>query len=241
MRIPSWKFIISCFLLLSFQFTRGQDTVRFARNQLTELYTRELGRNVRLYNGSEYPDYSTTIREGHPFFESPEWVRGTVVFEGIEYQDIPLKYDLIYDVLTIRHFRSFVPLQPDRAKVAAFTIGDHEFIHLKPDTLGAAMLREGYYDRVYNGRTKLFVRRTKQLQEIAKGNDLYKEAIPREYYFIFREGKYHSVGNQRSMLAVFGDRKKDIQQHLKKNRIRYRSNKERALKEAVSYYDQITN
>lgn len=237
----TWKSTFGLALLFLNLATKAQDSTLFQGDELSTQYTHELGRNIRLYNGQEYADYAATIREGHPYFESADWIPGNVVYEGIEYQNIPLKYDLIYDALVIRHFRSFLPIRSDREKLTRFSISGHDFVHLKPDSANSSQLREGYYDRIYNGRSGLYVRRFKQLQEIAKGNDLYKEAISKESYFIQKEGKYYPVGSQQSMLAVFGSRKKEIQQHLKKNRIRYRSNKERALREAVSYYDQITN
>src|SRR5687768_6744309 len=62
-------------------------------------YEASLAEQSILYNGSEYAEPSRTENEYHPFFKSDDWLIGSVDYDGEQFTDIPLLYDLTGDKL----------------------------------------------------------------------------------------------------------------------------------------------
>jgi hypothetical protein len=50
---------------------------------------------------------------------------------------------------------------------------------------------------------------------------------------------YYTFKNERSLLKILNDKKKEIQQYLKKNGIRYKDDPERSMIMAVEYYNRL--
>ncbi|HEY1212310.1 MAG TPA: hypothetical protein VGE93_01635, partial [Bryobacteraceae bacterium] len=63
-------------------------------------YQAYIGPDAAIYNGAAYqPNYRGI--QGDPYFETPNLVSGTIVYEGLTYTHIPLLYDLVRDNLVI--------------------------------------------------------------------------------------------------------------------------------------------
>lgn len=230
------------FLIFSCQPLFSQDSsLAVQHSALVNQYTSTLQLDSRIYNGPEYNDFSGTVRLGHPYFDSGKYEPGSIFFENVEYRGLNVRLDLVNEILTILHPISFISVQMRNAPVDYFTIADHEFVHLRPDSINAQIIRPGFYERIYKGKTQVFVRRKKQLEERNKGEEIFKEAVEYETYFIWKDGKYFPVKSSKSLFAVFGGRGKEVQQHLRKSKIRFKRSKKPALIEAASYFDQITS
>jgi hypothetical protein len=55
-----------------------------------------------LYNGPQYIDYTGRLRAGHPFFQSVEYNPGTIWYDDVMYEKIPLKYDIVKNNIIIK-------------------------------------------------------------------------------------------------------------------------------------------
>ena len=51
----------------------------------------------------------------------------------------------------------------------------------------------GFYERMYNGRTKLFVKRTKVYAEEVKGSELERRYDLSTSYYVQKDGKYYTI------------------------------------------------
>jgi hypothetical protein len=108
------------------------------------------------------------------------------------------------------------------------------------DAKGSGMI-PGFYDLLSDGNSRLLVKRRKIIKETITSNELHREFIHKNYYFIEKDGVYNPVKNKRSALKVLSDQKKEIRQYLKKNKIKFRKNRELALVSMVAYYNQATD
>lgn len=59
--------------------------------------------------------------------------------------------------------------------------------------------------------------------------------------YLKKQGKYLSVLNSGSVLKALGNNQKEILNHLKKNAIKFKKDREKAIVMMVSYYDQLNN
>jgi hypothetical protein len=60
-----------------------------------------------LYRGGQYAEYGFLLKDGHPFFGEDRLRKGTVVYNGILYENVALLYDEVQDQ----------PVTPDPLKV----------------------------------------------------------------------------------------------------------------------------
>jgi len=64
---------------------------------------------------------------------------------------------------------------------------------------------------------------------------------PVKDYYVRKNNTYYSFSGQGSLLDVLKDKKKEIQQYIKANQIKFRQDPEEAMVKIASYYDHLTN
>jgi hypothetical protein len=203
------------------------------------LYTKNAGIQSGIYNGIDY-SYQR-INSGHVFFETDNLVNGDIMYNGIEYKSVPMLYDIVKDEVIIQGaFQPyFILLASD--KVSQFVLSGHTFVMIYTDSLPGTELKTGFYQRLYNGKTKAFAKNKKIIEDFVDiGNAVNRTAFEKDKWYIFKDGIYFEVKGKSSILKVLKDKKKEIQQFSKREKINYKSNMEDALTRIVTYYDTIT-
>jgi hypothetical protein len=200
-----------------------------------DVYNPFIEKQSRLYNGIEHLGYSYKIK-GHAYFLQKEPATGTVVYDELEFANVPMLYDLLKDQVVVQHFNGFSKVGLVSEKVKAFTLLNHHFIYLD-STLGAP-ITTGFYDELYTGNIKVLVKRGKFIQETIK-DEVEREFIATNAFFIQKAGTYYAVKNYKGLLTVLKDKAPAIKQYLRKNRIKYRKGPENAVLKAAVYYDSI--
>ena len=202
-----------------------------------EIYLSALGDQSPLYNGKEYVDYEIIINEGHAFFESREFMKGEIQLEGMTFREVPMLYDLIRDELIVRDIRNVYKVILPASKVRQFVLAGHTFVRIEHND--SNRVKTGFYDQLYNGKLSLYARREKKIfekREIARIDNIVQS---HNSYYILKEGVYHNFKNQNGLLDILKDKKKEIQQYFKKNKIKFKDDPETAMVTAVNYYNRL--
>lgn len=202
-------------------------------------YYEALGEHSPLYNAREYIDYAHTIRIGHPFFSTTEFVKGTIHFDGMIFQNAMILYDIVKDKVILQRFDKIHKIDLPVKKIQQFTYLGHHFIRLWPDSTD--VIEEGFYDRVYQGKVVLFVKRQKKIREERAGNDIYNVTDEVNLFYIQKQGIYHQVKNLRVLSSVLNDKRENIQRYLKKNGVKFKVDPEKAIIMAIEYSDRLSN
>jgi len=194
-----------------------------------------------LYNGRQYAEYASTLQAGHPYFLSPEMNKGSLVYDGILYENISIQYDIVKEQLVIKYpFQTF-SLQLTNEKVNWFTVLNHTFIRLVEDSANRPLIQTGFYDRLYNGHVILLEKQNKFIQEELNAISGIKRSITEtSSFYLKKDNKYYPVNSRGSLLDVLKDRKKEIQQFIRKNKTDIRGDKENAILSIVTYYDKLS-
>lgn len=201
------------------------------------LYKAATSTSQNLYSGRQYYVYDSRMEE-HQFFEQRRWQNGMVLYDGQQFDSIPLLYDLFKDELVIRHFNGdHVLLQT--VKVDSFIIDNHRFARLESGKDINPQMRTGFYDVVYDGKSRTIVRRTKQRQEKIVDKRVIAYFPEKNFFYVFKDGRYHSVHTKKSTLALFEDRKRELRRVLRENKIKFRKNRELAIVTVVETYDNL--
>jgi hypothetical protein len=196
----------------------------------------------RLYNGVEYQFYNPGI-EGSAYLNDAKFFdKGSVVYDGIRFDDVPLMYDLHTDQVVSLLHDGYTKFQLIGERVRQFDLYNHHFIRVTVDSVDRSIpLRTGFYDEIYAGKISVLAKRTKELKETSGTRDLKKYFLPKVIYYIKKNEQYIAVSNQRSFMNTLGDKKKEMQRFLKDNKLKYRKNPEHAMVMLATYYDRISN
>ena len=207
-------------------------------NNLTNFYRTSIGLQAHLYNGPLYEQYPRRFIASHQYFVSDSINKGFVSYDGMEYWDVRMQYDIVRDELVIFHPNGF-PLNLIKEKVDSFFLLDHHFIKLKSLKVAGSLDSIGYFDKLYSSPSISFlVKRQKYIQETSGASTIESTVHAKNLYYIGKKGVYHQVKNKKSVLELLKDKKQETQQYIKKNKLRFK-NFEQDVLEIVNYYGQL--
>lgn len=250
--IPSKRYIllllITCFtaglffctpLYLKSQTAADTAFLSIQKKNAIDLYYQSLQTQSGLYNGSEYVPYVTLLKEGHPYFDTTKMLNGSVFYDGMLYNNVPMLYDIIKDELIIQHHNKVFYLQLIKSKIDSFNLMSHAFVHMGRDSSKKDNPREGFYDLLHDGKTKLYARRIKTIQESIPDFTVEKRVYAHTRYFIYKNNSYNEVYSQASVLDLLSDKKTLLKQALRKQHIKFKKQREYAIKTIVQQYDAL--
>ncbi len=245
LKINKIELVVTLVLLIAcrnyiFGQSEVQDSIKCnnAVSNTIALYTETVGVQAGIYNGCDY-QYER-INSGHVFFETNDLVKGSIVYDHIEYRDVPMLYDIVRDELVIQgNYQPYFILLASN-KISQFSLSGHTFTWISADSLAGTAIQAGFYQCLYNGKTQAWVKNRKVIDEsIDNGNILKKTAVEKNKWFICKHGTFYEVQGKSPIFKVLSDKKKEIQQYTKQNKIRFKNNMDNALTRIVTYYDTI--
>lgn len=163
---------------------------------------------------------------------SDEWKAGNLLSQenGLQ-SNIEFRYDIMNDRI---EFRSV--LNPKSIHIVA--IGSKFFIYseFKDDDF----IRKGYFEMIYEGKTKLLIRRTANLVHGKKGAYGFKAytTVIESYYL--KTGDNPAIPfdkKNKGILNLLSDKENLIKEYVKKERLNTR--KDRDIIELLEYYDAL--
>jgi len=193
-----------------------------------------------LYNGVEYLGHPPKI-QGSPFFLDTEYNSGNIVYNGIFYDRLNLKYDVVTDQLVTRYIDGSSEMSFLSGFVSKFSIQGFKFVYLPTNTFGDVKTSPGYFQELVDGKASFFIKRKKNLKETPGVRDITSEFVTADEFFILKDGNLHRVSSKSSVLNVFKDKKKELNAFLKDQSINFRDNPELATSKMVQEYNELTN
>ncbi|MGA0557031.1 hypothetical protein ACO2Q8_10295 [Larkinella sp. VNQ87] len=214
--------------------TFREQAVRFAHTR----YVSATSEQARLYNGAEYVGHRLTIK-GHPYLDSL-WQVGSITYDGVVYDNIRLLYDLVDDVVVVPHSDSVYRVQLQGIKVNRFSTPNHTVVRIVSDSIRNVGLRTGFYDQLYDGRSRVLARRVKTIRTELAQNAVKEEYLSNTSYYVGKNGRFYPVKSKRSVLTLLADQKKALRRYLRENRIKFARNRETAIVNLTKQYDALS-
>jgi hypothetical protein len=204
------------------------------------VYFNQLGDQSQIYNGSLYPELDLNFREGSPYFLGQKINAGSVSYDSIFYPNLSLIYD-DYRQFVVAIDQSFM-LKLINERISSFTIADHHFDRISTDSLTRGISVAGFYEVLYNGRSRLLKHTNKTIREVLSSSEgIIRYMDESNDYYIKRGEAYFHVTSKKELLNFVGDHKKEVQRFIRKNKLNYRRDKDKTLIQVTAYYDQIAN
>ncbi|SRR5258706_1740829 len=213
------------------------DSSLITYNNAKDAYFRALGTELNLYNGVYYKGYRQHENdEGQPYFESDLWYEGSVFYDGIFYENIPMLYDLIEDELVIDHRYGAVKLKLIKEKVNFFIINGHRFVHLTP-AVSNSSLTSGFYELLYEGKYKAYARWQKKRNEVTTTNEIQVRYEQKVQFYIFNGNEYLPVRAKSSVLRILKDKKPALQKFIRKQNLNFGAQCIESIPKILSFYE----
>jgi hypothetical protein len=201
-------------------------------------YENSLNSNFIIHNGAEYIE-PTRTNEAHPFFESEDWVDGTVDYEGSHFKNVSLLYDITSDKVVAESSGS-MPILLVHEKLLKFTIGDHAFIKLKSRDFASSLPLDGFYELIYDGMTRVVALHQKSNEETLVDRKIEKYFNERHRIYMFRNGVYYHVKGRSSLLKALEDRKSEIKRFIRREKFDFKIRPYESFRLVATYYDTLT-
>jgi len=239
-------FLLSAFKATTQTSYTDSTRLKTAVQNAVNLFNEEVGGNTHLFNGPEHRGYMRPATS-HPYFLNEDIHIGSIYYDGIFYDNVPLMYDILNDnVITLQYvkdssiqYRSIFKIDLFRDRTGSFSIPGHDFVKIEADS-NTGKMKSGFYELLYNGKAKVVVRRTKVYAEEIK-RELERRYDSSSTYYILKKGTYYPIKNKGDVLDVFKDKRREISAFISKNKLKYRRQREELITGATRYYEQLTN
>lgn len=218
------------------QVVQDSVVVAKAKEATKEMYVQAMGAELGLYNGvfyKEFPAYPND--DGQPYYASTEWYNGTVFYDGIRYDNIPMHYDLVNDKLIIDHQFAAVKLELISRKVSYFDFEGHHFVWL--DKSAGDLVQPGFYEQHYNGKIKCYTRWYKKRIESTGAREVQVRYEEHRRMFLIKDNTYFPIKGKASLLKVLKDKKPMLQKYMRKANLDFNAHKAEAVANVLAFYE----
>jgi hypothetical protein len=195
-----------------------------------------------LINGVLYTPQNSKIKGSPYLFKG--WNKSTIYVDGIQYINVLTKYDLIADALImkvkIKNGEQKL-LNLNKFQIDSFAIGDSLFTNiykLNPNEVKYPT----YLLNVYSGKISLLISFNKIFINNYNNISPYGEFSKTKSELLLYEGsQLTNIKNKKDFLNYFHDtHRKDINQFLKKNKIKIRKSQIAQFQELMKYCNFLT-
>jgi hypothetical protein len=234
-------FLLACnffyYVTLAQPITNDSILLKTAIYNTIALHKAGIAENLRLYNGTEYTgSYSGT--KGFPYFSTDSLRPGNIQYDGSDYQEVPMLFDLVTGEVIITSFKQEHYIKLLRDKITRFDLLGHTFIRV--DTDSTTGINSGFYDLLYNNKSAVLIKREKVLRQVARSEGIDARFAEYDYYFIKRAGTYFHVFNMSSLLEAFPGKKNELRSYLRQNHLNFKKDPENTMVKSAAFYDQLT-
>jgi hypothetical protein len=243
-RPPHLKFLLCCLVFVKIagaqELTNDSLSNSLYNAYPVKLYFNAVGENAHIYNGYEYFTPDRNIK-GSPYYLSDGPSPSNLAYDDSYYQNIPILYDIVKDQVVINRLGQNYKISLVSDKLSSFTFRNHEFIRISRDSANGIQLTTGFYDRLYNGKTTVLVKRKTRLRETYIYSQIAYEYVQEDIYYLVFAGQIVQVDGKSSVLKLFNSRKSEIKAYIRKNKLNFKSDFEKTLIATSAYYDQLTS
>ncbi len=202
-------------------------------------YNEAIGGNSQVYNG---PEYVSQVQQkkviGDPYYFDFDWQQGSIHFSDHLYEHVSLRYDLLKDKLLVEFSQGYESIELITNRVKYFVIHDHTFVRLSPSADKSPM-EEGFYDLIYDGQSKVLVKRYKVTKDISDQGIMTVEYIEKRKLFLQQGERFIPIRVKRDALNAFGENKTEVRKFLVREKIQFKSDPEMALAAMATFNDQM--
>ncbi|HYC84983.1 MAG TPA: hypothetical protein VEB86_07165 [Chryseosolibacter sp.] len=200
------------------------------------VYDKFLEGQQLFYTGSLFGEPVRT-NETHAYLFTDEWSQEALTFDSELFYPVPLLYDITRDQLVTESVSGNMQAIPGD-RVDNFKLRGEYFERISKDDYHGSLPRTGFYQVLYDGKTKVISLRQKLVQERVEQNKIQFDYYEKRRYYVLHGGKFIPVKSRKALISLLADRKAELKAHVKNNRVVFK-NLELALPGIAMHYDLL--
>lgn len=234
------KVVCTTFFIVSSYLAFGQYAVGDLNldGDIASWYDGAIGeKNIPVLEGTHYllPDL---VLKYSPYFISNKWEVGQLTFDGENYENMYLLYNINEDVLIIRNMvlqNSMIEATLlNQAKVDEFEIHGHEFVHLWDSLVPSP----GYYELFFDGEIiDFYIKRIKNEYV----NNSQVEFKDEDRYYFFDGDSFVKYKGKKSLYKHYPEIKTELKNYVRTLSVNLKSGEEKGMREWLTYADKLLN
>lgn len=243
LQLLDFKSIVGTFIFLSvcsIMPVYGQST---ANAEISQSFDALVGpENTGLYIGPQFKDEHRDAWDGsHIYLESPNYAAGTLIYKDQRYFDVPLKYDLLEDQVSIES-PDYLPIfrvKLIREDVSSFSLHGRQFIHLR----NQAMPQDaGFFEVALMGTNfSLYIKHRKRRKRETVDKVLQYRFITNNYYLLHFRDNFYTIFSHRDLKDVFPDQYADIRNFKRKHKSLAKNQPDEFMIKLATFLDPTLN
>jgi hypothetical protein len=198
--------------------------------QIFDEFRQEVGDQAEMFAGKVEPGYPSTVYINHPYWLTDNFSQGDVVFRGLTYRNVSVRYDAYLKQLVVNTpvKRQNVSIPMDL--VEKFTLGGIRYERRKGEFMAI----------LYSSpRIELVQQMNVMMREKLVDNvKVQYEFKPTMKYCLYRDGQVYEVTNLKSVSKLYPHLKKELKQFAKKYHLDFKENRQLSLGTLVKYADE---
>jgi hypothetical protein len=199
--------------------------------------------NTGLYNGPQFiANYPNSWDDSHVYLVSANYQKGTLVYHNQWYTEVPLRYDLIEDNISIRSndYLSAFKIRVDPNSITSFLIHDRKFIKLW-DT-GIDLRGNGFFEIAFAGKTvTLYIKHVKRIKRETVDKVPQQRFINDNYYLIWENDTYYLIQSWKDFKKVSPDRYAQVRNFYQLNRSLFKNTPDDFMVKLMAFLDANKN
>jgi hypothetical protein len=220
-----------------------KDVLGYQAEYLNKFYGQNVYKIDELVNGKEYVPYYFRP-DFRPLLFIDRRHESSLTIKGRRYDSLDLDYDTFKDELIYSDYTKFIDykvfsicLNKDLIDGFTFYFGPDSlaFKYFTPERDLNFSLPEGFYEEVYNRKSKFIIKHRSYL-EIKDGLEEYSYS---PLYFIMINGSYSKITNKRMFLKLFDDKSDEIKKFMRTRRINIEKAGKNEISFVLKYYDSL--
>ena len=197
-------------------------------------YLTETQGYAALYSGKTETLYNKRF-VGHPYFENDIYISGTLCYNHVVYKDVLMRFDLFRNEVAVTvPNRLFFPIVLNNEKFD-YAILNGSTIVL---SVSEADARDKFIVILQNGDYPVV--RKYNMRRITLPSFM-EEYNTKNQYDIYINGVAHPVKNKNSMLKLFPDKRKELNEFAKQHKLNFKNQIEQSILALVNHYANLTH
>ena len=189
----------------------------------------------RLYSGQVAQRYNAVKYKNTPYFAGNQYSAGTVVFNDVEYNNVPMFLDLYKQQLLVLNTNNYAIIVPEQ-NVQKVVLHGNIFVWLNA-TSENALKTNGYYISYFSGEKLDLLCEESFFITDEKITPLTFDS--KEKYYLQKDGKYYRINGKSDIIKHFPNDKKQITDFVKAQRLDFGNAKTQSLIALVSMCDKL--
>jgi hypothetical protein len=218
---------------------------KYRKDCLYNIYLAKTGGIYRFINGRDYFQYFTRSRQKPILFFGKECT-GSVAFKNGDLTGVTLQYDTYLDEVIFTDparliYYPFCNIALNHSTFISFTLAFPDdtlkFRYFRPGDQDLYNLKEGFYEVVYDGKTKYLIKHMSSVVETNGIRDYYYKPA----YFLLRDKKYVRVKSPAMIIRLLGTESPEMGRFVREHKMKSRNVGKKQVVDFLTFYDSQTD